>query len=97
MKISMNNLPHYLGQQNDSLKTNTRNASKTAGKFDEVKIRQSQDSIPDDKFVTALREKIMADVAKPTPPQQLDVIKSQIAGNTYSVNLDEVARRIMLM
>lgn len=98
MKISINNRPYYFAPQaeNTKIQQSERSLQKAGGKFDAVQIHQPQTALPDDKFINTLREKIMADVSKPTPPQQLESIKSQISTHTYALNLDEVAKRMLL-
>ena len=98
MKITLNNRPLFL-QQGENLKppATERGVQKTSGKFDEIHIQQTQSAaLPDDKFVSVLKDKLMAEITRPTSAKQLDTIKNQIQSNTYPLNLEEVAKRILL-
>lgn len=99
MKISLNNRPFFVAQQNENVKSAANQAymQKTSGKFDEIHIHQTSPEMSDDKFISVLKDKIMNEVSRPTSPQQLENIKTQINNNTYSLNLEEVANKILMV
>lgn len=99
MKISLNNRPYFVTQQNEGVKNaaNQPNVQKAGGKFDEIHIHQTPSDMPDDKFISMLKDKIMAEVKRPTSAQQLETIKNQVNSGAYPLNLEEVAAKMLMI
>ncbi len=70
------------------------NQTKNAKNFDEILIHQ-ENTMSENQFVKELAAKLKKEVYQPKSTKDLEELKLQVENGTYSLALDEVARRIL--
>ena len=64
--------------------------------FDSVIISSKDKALSPENFAGSVSKKISDDVRIPASQEKLDRLKSEIENGTYNVDIDEIAKRMML-
>ena len=80
---------------NSNRKTNYIDKSSNIKSFDEILINKCKE-IPENKFVSELKNQIMNDIRKPHSQKELEELKLQIEEGSYQIGIDEIVRKIIL-
>jgi anti-sigma28 factor (negative regulator of flagellin synthesis) len=99
MKItSTNNMryPYLKPEESTKMHSAPANSSKVAKSFDEVNISGTS-SHSEDVFIKELSGKISLEVRQASNSKKLEEISRQIETSSYTINLDEIAQKIMLL
>ena len=97
MKIfpNMQSLLYNVQQRTTNIENSPEiNQTKNAKNFDEILIHQ-ENTMSENQFVKELAAKLKKEVYQPKSTKDLEELKLQVENGTYSLALDEVARRIL--
>jgi anti-sigma28 factor (negative regulator of flagellin synthesis) len=100
MKItSTNNMryPYLKPEESTKMHSAPANSSKISKSFDEVNILSGTSSYSEDVFMKELSGKISLEVRQASNSKKLEEISHQIETSSYTINLDEVAQKILLL
>lgn len=98
MRISLEHIGRKYWKSSNSLpKTENGPVKKNERSFDEISINAASPEASERKFADALTKALSADVrTSSTPEEKLNSLKSQIENNTYNVNVNAIASKILL-
>ncbi len=100
MKITNNNfynLQSLSKNQNQVSNTSFDKTMKSINKnFDSVVISGKDNLQTQESFAENLCKKICDEVKAPAPQEKLDRLKKEIENGTYKIDIDEIAKRMML-
>lgn len=100
MKISGN---HFLNLHSNSTNNNKATQSSAqntsvsrAKKYDEIIICGKIDTPDQNSFIDELKNKISKEVATPCSEEKIADLKQQIEEGTYQIDIDQIAKKMML-
>ncbi len=100
MKISGN---HFLNLQSNSTnkdkttQSSTQNTSVSRAKnYDEIIISGKIDIPDQNSFIDELKNKISKEVATPCSEEKIADLKQQIEEGTYQIDIDQIAKKMLL-
>ena len=74
----------------------TNTVRKTGKNFDEITISSREQPFDELIFARELSRKIMKEASSPTESQKVDELKAQVQSGSYTLVIDEIAKKMLL-